>query len=89
MNSPKSSNAFSLAMLLLGLAPLFSRSADGPGPTPNQFDKLRALIKPQTGEDKWAEIPWMASLWEARQHAATLGKPILLWEMDGNPLGCG
>ena len=57
--------------------------------TPEQFDKLRALIKPHPGEDKWAEIPWRSQLWEARSQAAAQGKPILLWEMDGNPLGCG
>jgi hypothetical protein len=57
--------------------------------TAEQFEKLRALIKPHLGEDKWAEIPWSSQLWEARRQAATQGKPILLWEMDGNPLGCG
>jgi hypothetical protein len=55
---------------------------------PGQFDKLHALIKPAAGEDKWAEIPWLTSLWEARRKAAEEGKPILLWEMDGHPLGC-
>jgi hypothetical protein len=54
----------------------------------DQFDKLHALIKPHAGEEKWAEIPWMTSLWEARRKAAEAGKPILLWSMDGNPLGC-
>jgi hypothetical protein len=55
---------------------------------PGQFGQLHALIKPTAVEDKWAEIPWLASLWEARQRAAREGKPILLWEMDGHPLGC-
>lgn len=50
--------------------------------------KLAALIKPGAGEDKWAEIPWLTDLWQARQKAAAEGKPILLWEMDGHPLGC-
>lgn len=57
--------------------------------SPDQVGKLQALIKPQADEDKWAQIPWMADLWKARQKAAAEGKPILLWEMDGNPLGCG
>ena len=55
---------------------------------PQQFGKLHALIKPGAGEDRWAEIPWLTSLWEARRRAAAEGKPILLWEMDGHPLGC-
>lgn len=54
-----------------------------------QLDKLRALIKPQAGEDRWADIPWQTDLWEARKQAAAQGQPILLWEMDGHPLGCG
>jgi hypothetical protein len=55
---------------------------------PDQFAGLQALIKPDRGEDAWAKIPWMTDLWQARQMAAKLGKPILLWEMDGHPLGC-
>ena len=55
---------------------------------PEQLGKLHALIKPQADEDRWTQIPWQISLWEARKQAAAEGKPILLWEMDGNPLGC-
>ncbi len=52
------------------------------------FDRLQKLIKPEPGEDRWASVPWRASLWDARGEANRLGKPILLWEMDGHPLGC-
>ena len=55
---------------------------------PRQFPEIHALIKPARGEEKWTQIPWLTSLWEARRQAAALGKPILLWEMDGHPLGC-
>jgi hypothetical protein len=54
----------------------------------DRFQALHTLIKPHTGEEKWTQIPWLTSLWEARQRAAAEGKPILLWEMDGHPLGC-
>jgi hypothetical protein len=57
-------------------------------PSAGQLDELLALIKPGRGEDAWDRVPWLASLWEARQRAAARGKPILLWEMDGHPLGC-
>ena len=56
--------------------------------SPGQFKEVRALIKPGKDEDKWASIPWQPNLWEARKLAAEKGKPLLLWEMDGNPLGC-
>ncbi|MSR55210.1 MAG: hypothetical protein EXS09_18265 [Gemmataceae bacterium] len=55
---------------------------------PEKLDELMTLIKPGKGEDQWATIPWMTDLWQARQLAARQGKPILLWEMDGHPLGC-
>ena len=51
--------------------------------------KLRALIRPIDGEDPFETIPWETNLWDARRKAAAAGKPILLWEMDGHPLGCG
>lgn len=68
--------------------PAAAARAAAPVPTPEQFDKLQALIKPAGEEAKWEQIPWMASLWQARIKAAAAGKPILLWEMDGHPLGC-
>ena len=55
---------------------------------PDQFAKFQVLIQPDRGEDAWAKVPWMTDLWQARQAAARSGKPILLWEMDGHPLGC-
>ena len=54
--------------------------------TPAQFTKLHALIRP--ADEAWAQVPWLTSLWQARTQAAQEGKPILLWEMDGHPLGC-
>ena len=77
----------SLAAGFLGLALVPSLWAVEPI-KPEQFVKLRALIKPEPVEDKWTQIAWMTSLWEARKRAAAEGKPILLWEMDGHPLGC-
>lgn len=55
---------------------------------PQNLQALLALIKPEPGEDAWERIPWRTDLWQARQLAAEQGKPILLWEMDGHPLGC-
>ena len=56
--------------------------------SPKQFEHLKKEISPKAAEEKWLEIPWEADLWAARQTAARQGKPILLWEMDGHPLGC-
>ena len=57
--------------------------------TADEAARLRAAIRPAEGEDPFATIPWETSLWEARKKAAAAGKPVILWEMDGHPLGCG
>jgi hypothetical protein len=92
MTTPQNQTALMplpLTILILAMVPFVARSDSGPAPRADQFDQLQALIKPHPGEDKWAEIPWTTDLWDARKRANDLGKPILLWEMDGNPLGCG
>ncbi len=79
----------SRSILTLGLLAVLAGSARPAEPiAADQFKHLQALIKPQAGEDKWAQIPWLTSLWQARQQASMEGKPILLWEMDSHPLGC-
>jgi hypothetical protein len=52
----------------------------------DQFVKLHAAMAPK-GE-RWTEIPWETDLIEARRRAAREGKPLLMWVMDGHPLGC-
>ena len=53
----------------------------------DQFEKLHQSIRPQAGECKFADIPWVPTLAEARQQAAKEGKPIFIWYMVGEPLG--
>jgi hypothetical protein len=63
--------------------------ADEPRPiAPDQFDKLHKMIKPQSGELRFQDIPWLLSVHEARKQAAAEGKPILVWSGSGGaPLG--
>ena len=75
-----------LALLALTGGPL---AAEAPKPlTPEQFDKIQQMIKPQPGELRFQEIPWLLSVWESRQKAAAEGKPILVWAgAGGAPVG--
>ena len=50
--------------------------------------KLHDSLKPPTAE-LWRDIPWKVSLLEAQNLAAKEKKPLFIWSMDGNPLGCG
>ena len=49
------------------------------------FEQLQQLIKPGADESRWLGMDWLTSVWEARQRAAALGKPILLWSGGGAP----
>ena len=53
------------------------------------YQQTLEQVRPGVFEDAYALIPWQTDLWTARELAAKQGKPILLWEMDGHPLGCG
>ena len=55
---------------------------------PAQFQALHAKVAPRGTGELWATIPWQTDLRTARQKSAREGKPILMWVMDGHPLGC-
>jgi hypothetical protein len=52
-----------------------------------RFESYHELIKPHAGEWKFASIPWVPTVWEARKKAADEGKPLFIWSMAGEPLG--
>lgn len=47
-----------------------------------------AQVRPRPDEVRWQAIPWQTDLWQARRLAIAEHKPIFLWAMNGNPLGC-
>ena len=44
-------------------------------------------ICPAPSELEWMKIGWRPSLWAGVVDAHALKKPILLWTMNGHPLG--
>lgn len=63
------------------------KTVEGPAlaPTlsPANFRQIHSFIKPQPGEAKWATIPWLTNLDEARKRAVAEDKPIFLWRAGG------
>lgn len=49
---------------------------------------LAAWVRPRPAEVRWLEIPWETRLGAGRARAHRLRRPIFLWAMNGNPLGC-
>jgi hypothetical protein len=71
-----------LALLIAGLLWMPQGLSD------SDCKKLHDSLKPPAAE-LWRDIPWKVSLVEAQNLAAKEKKPLFIWSMDGNPLGCG
>jgi hypothetical protein len=57
-------------------------------PTRENYLTIKTAIQPSQKEDRWKEIGWRNQFWPAVQEARKLGRPILLWTMNGHPIGC-
>lgn len=97
LHSPTTRLARRTLLLAAGLAvSMLAAAAGAPPPaapsfaTPRlaaaDFSLLHASVRPR-GE-RWATIPWQTDLAAARVKAASENKPLLMWIMDGHPLGC-
>jgi hypothetical protein len=74
-----------LVMLAL-LAPQDVPMPDAP--TARDLAAWMAAIEPDRVESAYQAIPWRNELGPAIEEARALGRPILLWTMNGHPLGC-
>jgi hypothetical protein len=96
---PKLTAVFALALLGTGLIGLGypTRATVPPDPTragksgedqiraDAPLEQLHAFLKPQPGEARWEQLPWLTSFWKARQKAAAEGKPIFVWWGGAGP----
>jgi len=66
----------------------------GPGDRPElelggrSLDEFRTLVLPCRDERAAEAIPWIPSFSGGLREAGTRDKPLLLWLMNGHPLGC-
>ncbi len=77
-----------LLVVLPFAAALFAAAARADEPrtiAPDQFDRLRRMIRVQPGEQRFWQIPWKLAITEAREQAAKEGKPIFVWAGAGGP----
>ncbi len=52
------------------------------------FDAWVEKIAPCEEELAWRAIPWRSAFCDAVVEAQEAGKPLLIWAMNGHPLGC-
>ena len=79
---------------LLPSSPLAGRTPDVPTAkakvelNDQNYAEWRKHILPDTGELAWQQIPWATTFKDGIVAADAAGKPLLLWTMNGHPLGC-
>ncbi|HEX7900993.1 MAG TPA: hypothetical protein VF950_24755 [Planctomycetota bacterium] len=74
--------------LMLCLAAAGGALAWGQDPaplTPEEFTSIHAQLR---AKEKWESVPWKTDLHDARETAIQQKKPIFIWAMDGQTLGC-
>ena len=52
------------------------------------FERWRDYVRPHAKDECYLEIPWRESFFIAINEARQTDRPILLWAMNGHPLGC-
>ena len=82
-----------MAGILLAMCPLIGgvgslTAQPQPAPaevklTADTFPQLHKQIRPQPGESRWLELPWLIDLHAARQKAAAEGKPLFVLSGGG------
>ena len=73
-------------MALLALAPS-AQAQQPPQLTERTYTRLRDYVLPSKEENRWRDVDWKPSYWDAVVEAQKAEKPILLWVMNGHPLG--
>ena len=79
---------------LLPSGPLAGQTPEGPPAkakvelNDQNYAEWRKHILPDTGELAWQQIPWATTFKDGIVAADTARKPLLLWTMNGHPLGC-
>lgn len=56
--------------------------------TDANFAAWREHIRPRPAELAWQSVPWLPTFEEGILAADARAKPLLLWVMNGHPLGC-
>ncbi|MEZ6016551.1 MAG: hypothetical protein R3F49_15650 [Planctomycetota bacterium] len=57
-------------------------------PSAETYRAWAEFIRPTESERSYERIGWRNTFWPAVEEARALGRPILLWTMNGHPLGC-
>jgi hypothetical protein len=76
-----------ITLALTAMASLLP-SQESQNRAPEKLDSILEQILPTESELRWKDVDWRVSLADGIADAQVAEKPILLWAMNGHPLGC-
>lgn len=79
---------FLWTVLLSSVIPAAAAPDDVPSLDEKSYKHWLEIILPSSEESRWKRLGWRSELWASVQEAKALQRPILLWAMNGHPLGC-
>lgn len=93
MGQPLFVAAFGLALVVgLAVPAAAGEPVEGENRAPefprDEIDAWRDYLAAADDEDAWRRIPWSTTLADGVERASAAEKPLLLWVMNGHPLGC-
>lgn len=77
-----------LTFFLLLLVPAVSSAQTTIKLDDRNLQQWRDHILPAADDLTWQKIPWLTTFADGILSADQLDKPLLLWVMNGHPLGC-
>ena len=84
--------AVTLLTLLFLMPGLDLQAADGEALAPPKLSaenaKFRDLVVPNASEASYRKIPWRTSILQGIVEAQKHDKPVIIYLMNGHPLGC-
>ena len=77
-------------LLVFGLpaAPATAQNLTAQNLTAETCAQVREKVLPSEHDEQWRAIPWHDTLGGAVLEADEQERPVLLWAMNGHPLGC-
>ncbi|MAE75493.1 MAG: hypothetical protein CMJ85_01335 [Planctomycetes bacterium] len=72
----------SMLVSLLLVSPILAQLSE------DNFSAWRDPLRPAAKEIRWQRIPWLSSFAAGLRRANAEDKPVLVWVMNGHPLGC-
>jgi hypothetical protein len=89
-NEMKVALVFTVALTVLGLISTSHSNAQSQPPllTSASAPQWRAAIEPDSQEALYLQISWRESLLRGLLEAKREDKPVMLFAMNGHPLGC-